>query len=536
MAEHPDWQDRPCAVVSEDKPEGTILWVNRSAREQRVLPGLRFITALGLAPDLRAGAISDRRVGEEVQTLTERLQRFSPDVEPYPDGPGCFWLNAAGLGLLYPQLIEWARELRADLRSAGYYNRVAVGFTRFGSFAAACAGKGTRAFATRAEERRAIQRVPLARLEVIPKLRLALERLGVHDVNGLLRLPPGGLRTRFGVELHRLHRLAAGEDRAPLTPQRTRAPLREQLFLDDAEADAHRLLFFAKRMLAPLLKALAARGEALTSLRLRLLIDVPAAALRQSSMSSPAMPASRGAGPRRGEQARRPLECAGGVNDVGTSGPDVRGGAPCRAQARRPLEAEVRPAVPTLDEVQLVDLLRLRLEHLELAGGAVELELEAEGVRATEEQLRLFAEQPRRDLAAADRALARLRAELGEQAVVRAELREAHLPEARFSWRPLDKLPGPRPDLEGEPALIRRLHARAQPLPPRLRLVPEGWMLGKHEHGAVERLHGPFVVSGGWWAREVHREYHFAETQRGQLLWIYNDRKRRRWLLQGEVR
>jgi len=46
---------------------------------------------------------------------------------------------------------------------------------------------------------------------------------------------------------------------------------------------------------------------------------------------------------------------------------------------------------------------------------------------------------------------------------------------------------------------------------------------------------GPYVVSGGWWARPVHREYHFAETLRGDLLWVYYDRQRRRWFLQGEV-
>jgi len=33
----------------------------------------------------------------------------------------------------------------------------------------------------------------------------------------------------------------------------------------------------------------------------------------------------------------------------------------------------------------------------------------------------------------------------------------------------------------------------------------------------------------------VRREYHFAETQRGELLWIYYDRTRRRWFLHGRV-
>ena len=69
----------------------------------------------------------------------------------------------------------------------------------------------------------------------------------------------------------------------------------------------------------------------------------------------------------------------------------------------------------------------------------------------TAEQLRVFAEQPRRDLAAADRALARLRAELGEESVVRAVLCDGHLPEACFAWQPIAAVRAAR----------RRCHARA---------------------------------------------------------------------------
>jgi len=46
---------------------------------------------------------------------------------------------------------------------------------------------------------------------------------------------------------------------------------------------------------------------------------------------------------------------------------------------------------------------------------------------------------------------------------------------------------------------------------------------------------GPYVVSGGWWASTVHREYYFIETRRGDLLWTFYDRKRRRWFLHGKV-
>jgi protein ImuB len=43
------------------------------------------------------------------------------------------------------------------------------------------------------------------------------------------------------------------------------------------------------------------------------------------------------------------------------------------------------------------------------------------------------------------------------------------------------------------------------------------------------------VISGGWWQREVHRDYYYAETRRGDLLWIYYDRRQRAWFQHGVV-
>ena len=87
----------------------------------------------------------------------------------------------------------------------------------------------------------------------------------------------------------------------------------------------------------------------------------------------------------------------------------------------------------------------------------------------------------------------------------------------------------------GGGALVRRLYGRPVPLPPRARREPDGWMLRGIEHGSVVRVVGPYVVSGGWWTRPVHREYHFAETERGNISWVYFDRQRRCWFVHGEV-
>jgi len=271
--------------------------------------------------------------------------------------------------------------MQEDLSAQGFNANLAVGFSRFGSYAVAKTKAGITIFRDAAEEQQAAGAVPLNRLNIEPKFRDALFKLGITTVGALLSLPPGGLRERFGKEAHRLYRMAAGDLWAPLAPSAPVEPVRQRILLDDAESDSTRLLFLIKQLLHPLLTTLAERHQALVALWLSLLVD-------------------------HGNYFKESL----------------------------------RPAVPTLDAVQILDLVRLRLESLQLAAGAIEIELGAEACAATSEQLRLFNEKPTRDLEAANRALARLRAEFGDDAVVCAKLIDGHLPEARFTWQPLTQV------------------------------------------------------------------------------------------------
>lgn len=476
LQRHPEWAAHPVAVVAEDKPQGLILCVNEKARRAGVLPGLRYAAALSLTPDLRAGVVPSAEIEKEVAALAERLLRFTPDVEPSSEEPGVFWLSVAGLDLLYPSIAEWARSIRVDLRAAGFSATVVVGFTRFGAYAVAKARQGTVVFGDPSQERAAALKVPLDRLDLDPDFRGTLSKLGVRSVGALLSLPAGGLLERFGPQAYRLYRMAAGELWAPLQPRQAEEPIQQALALDDPETDMTRLLFLVKRLLHPLLAALVVRGEALAELALRLLLD--------------------------------------------------------RIGWR---EERLRPAAPTLDAVQVLDLVRLRLEAVELSSGVIQIELTARGVPAAREQLQFFQEQPRRDLDAANRALARIRAEFGEKAVVRARLREGHLPEASFVWEPLERIALPKPRDVTLRTLVRRILATPVPLPTPGHSREGGLLVRGEEYGLVTRLLGPYVVSGGWWVREAHREYYFAETRRGDLLWVYYDRRRRRWFLQGQV-
>ena len=135
----------------------------------------------------------------------------------------------------------------------------------------------------------------------------------------------------------------------------------------------------------------------------------------------------------------------------------------------------IRPAAPARDVVQIMNLVRLRIETLALEAGVTAVCVTGRSVRVAAVQQGLFVERPSRDRAAAERALAQIRAEFGGDAVVRARLVEAHLPEARFAWEPAGTVPAPEPIEVACPPMVRRIetHASALRVPSR-----SGWAAG----------------------------------------------------------
>jgi protein ImuB len=477
---HPDWRELPTVVVDRDKPNGVIEWANEQARACRVLPGMRYAGGLALTHELRAGVVTKAMMQDVLIRLMRRLTRYSPQIESSSEEPGVFWLNASGLGRLYPSLMDWADCIQDDLWRAGYSAVVVVGFSKYATYAAAVARKEGRnlVFADSAQEQEHLQTVPLDRLGLARQLRDALLKLGVRTSGGFLALPAESVRKRFGEEAHELHRQVGNRDWIPLKPVDLPEPIAHKTVLDYAETSHERLLNLAEPLLIIMLESLAKRREALAELRLRLELD-----------------------------------------DKG-----------------RHVET-LEPASPTLDAGQLRHLLRLRLEARTISAGVIELHLQAKGTPATQRQLELFREKPKRDFSAIQRALARIRAELGNDAVESARLVDGHLPEAQFSLTPMKELPRSRPrETKTAPRpLARRILLPVVGLPSRARHEPDGWLLGDLADGPVEETHGPHVVSGGWWAKEVVRVYYYARTRSGRWLWVYLDQRRRRWFLQGEV-
>ena len=83
--------------------------------------------------------------------------------------------------------------------------------------------------------------------------------------------------------------------------------------------------------------------------------------------------------------------------------------------------------------------------------------------------------------------------------------------------------------------MIRRVYSKPVALSKRRQAEPRAALVTLYEDRLVEERIGPCVVTGGWWVREVGREYYYVRTETGRCLWLYYDRRRQCWFLHGEV-
>jgi protein ImuB len=520
---HPDWIEQPVAVVEDERPQSRVLFVNAQARRLGVRIGQRYAMALSLARTLHASAVPPSQIERGVRLIADRLRRYSPHVEPSKEQRGVFWLDASGLRHLYPSLQAWADLIRVDLQQEGLIASIAVGFSRFGAYALATSQRGVLVCADAEEERSRVERVPLARLRLDPDVRDRLLALGIDTVGGFLRLPAGSLRTRFGAEVEALHRLASGAQWAPLVPVPAVVRHQRRVEFDAPEHNIERLIFAIKSHLDVLATAVARLSQAIVEVVLWMTLD-----------------------------------------------------------DRSTRSESVTPAAATLDVAQLLTLVRLRLDAVQLSAGQpraesrgiVTLRVSVNTCPATSDQRGLLPERTRRDAAAANRALARLRAELGEGSVVRAVIRDAHLPSARFAWELLTHVPDhASPRVVAMRPLVRRILEvpvlaptgsqetrcnialrRAEPSgsaaaggpdhrrqgsggSPKPCAKAKGPPLHQDSLEAIEPadLDGPYVIAGGWWSGGVRREYYFVRTSDGALLWVYFDHRRQQLFIQGTV-
>jgi protein ImuB len=473
--------DAPWAVVTREEATGEVEHANRKAWARGVRPGMRVAAAMALCGQLRTAVVDAKTLSDASFGLVTLLHTFSPHVEIHPGRPGTFWVDGQGIERLFGGTETWSARLSLALQQHGWRAVIVAGFSRFATASLAITQSGVNVpilFAHPAQEAQALGRVPLEKLDLPLADRELLRDLGVETIGQLCAWRQGDVHRRFGDgPVLVLWRQACGQDTLPVQNVEEPTTVEAGEDVDLRRPDAAQLLWWAEQKLPSLVEQLNTRGEHLAEVTLSLQLD-----------------------------------------------------------DRSNVDTSIRCAKPTSDIPTIVELIRLRIESLPLRRGIIHVRISASGQPWKSEQPTLFVSLNRRDMDAGARALARIAAEFGAESVGFWNHSDGHLPEAQARFQHSTALRLPVPHTTHAPMLVRRVYGAPRPLQHRTPThEPDGWLVAGLDAGPVIHSAGPHVVSGGWWARHVHREYYYTETRRGDLLWIFYDRRRRTWFQHGEV-
>jgi protein ImuB len=93
----------------------------------------------------------------------------------------------------------------------------------------------------------------------------------------------------------------------------------------------------------------------------------------------------------------------------------------------------------------------------------------------------------------------------------------------------------PQPRTVRMAPLVRRIFTKPVPFSTGRHREAGAELIRHIDEGTVRETFGPYIVAGGWWAREIQREYYYVRTSEGRALWMFYDRHRMGWFIQGEV-
>jgi protein ImuB len=425
--------------------------------------------ACALAEDLKLYPRDEVLEQEALQQVAAWATRFTSLVSL--SSSQAVLLEVGGSLGLFGGVDPLLEKLREGMCELGYTTTLAVAPTPLAALWLARANQ-EQAVEHKSQLARAISGISLDYLQLPERKLRSLHGMGLQLVSDLVRLPRDGLTRRLGKELVLLLDRAMGRAPDPQKPYEPPRRFRSRLLLP-AEADSVEALLFAmRRMLAELGGMLLGCGGGVQELSIQLIH-------REQQINKTDM--------------------------------DVT-------------HIDLKLSVLSRDPEHLISVLRERLERLALAAPVIEIVTVANAILPLASHAQdLFAghgeaEQDWQLL------LERLRARLGEEAVLGIMQVAEHRPEYAWGATAIGAT-------AAVPTFGRRpLWLLAEPLP--LSSNHEG---RPHFQGTLQLDLDRERIESGWWdGNDVARDYFIARNARGLRLWVYRElRGKQRWFLHG---
>lgn len=453
----------PLVVTQGQGVQQQVIACNKSAQDAGIVGGMRLSAAYALAPHVQIKKRDERLELAALTQVASWAGQFTSLLNVAP--PGAVLLEVGGSLMLFKGAEALAALVRQGLSELGYSVQTAIAPTPLGALLLAQLSTGT----VITEQRlfaRALAKVPLSLLDVPPATRTALEKLGLSTVGDCSRLPRDGLARRFGPQLLSYLDKALGTIPDPRKAFIAPAVFSSQLNLPADVFHTEALLFAARRLILELAGFLNARQSGVQHITLDLLHTHE-------------------------RYTRLPLHLL----------------------------------TPTRNAQHLLDLLRVRLDTLQLSAPVTAIRVDATQISAlapTSMELLTNAEANMTEWPAL---IERLRARLGYDAV-----------------QGILTLPGYRPELAWQYCSPNESNSHTDNRPRPVWLLSKPILLQQQNNrpvlsgasGTLMIEKGPERIESGWWdGGDVQRDYFVAKDNAGARYWIFRNQPSKQWFLQG---
>ena len=468
----------PPFVVTSGGPHPRVVAANTSADDAGVQIGQSLSAALALVHGL---SWRDRDFSAEAAALAgiaAWATQFTPTVSLA--APDAVLAEIGGSLRLFGGLPRLAAQL-AGVGELGFHARLACAPTPTAALLLARAGREV-SIVDPARLTAAVAPLPLVHRDLDDAVLATLAATGVKTFGEACALPRAELARRVGTEFVASLDRARGHCPDPRTPFVPPPRYVGRLELPAAIEDVAALSFAVNRLVCELCGWLLGRGLGILELVLDLVHE-------RHAMRAGGAPATR---------------------------------------------ARFALAAPSREPAHLTAVLRERLARVALPAPVVAIALSSEVTSALPS--RSLGLLPGDDKAPTVPLLDRLRARLGDEALLRVRPRAEHRPEHASTYSAnAGATSAPRRKTGSTCRTTKSSNARrakrtlpAPPVPPRpLWLLAEPQPLGHLLEAQPWVLRdGPERIESGWWdGVDVRRDYFVAENPRGEILWIYRDHR-----------
>ncbi len=273
LLDRPSLDGAPLLLSEPQGGRAVVVDATPEANAKGIRPGLTLREASALCPESVVLLPNPARESDLQRHLLDRLERFSPIVEPDATEAGCWYVDLAGLTRHYGPPISAARRLlqlappalrpRAGVAPGKFTARIAAGVAMPGGVREVDPAQLGTFLADSS-----VTWLPLS-ADIINQL----QSLGLTTLGALAALPGAKVAARFGADGRRAWELARGRDDSRVTP-RPRPETVVEMIAMPAPAVSREMLFVGLRQLV--IRAFgrpSLRGRYVRQINLRLVLE-----------------------------------------------------------------------------------------------------------------------------------------------------------------------------------------------------------------------------------------------------------------------